>query len=187
MKAMRMFIDREGKLRISAGINVSESGGKYDLLLGMREHQRIVSFEKRNPPPVKKRASQPGRPEISSVYSFDLRLVTDLRLSKMCGYEVKYYLMVKAENERDPIICVHIDVKGSKGIKFRSSLDMDDLPCGYRVDDDGKACSPSALIALLPNDSFAVEFEDGTASTVRYDPKNGLIIESQPVLAAVSL
>lgn len=187
MKAMRLFADRDGKLHIGTGINVNEMSGKFDLLLGMKHYQRIVPFDKKNPPVVTKRNNPGNRPATQVVYHFDMHLVHDQRVSKMCGLEVKYYLLGKAESEHDLRVCVLVDVQGSTNISYSSQLDMDDLPCGTRIDDEGSASSPVALIALSPGDSLTVEFEDAPSARVRYDVTRGLTIEqvAEPQAAAM--
>lgn len=187
MKAMRLFADRDGKLHIGTGITLSEMSGKYDLLLGMKHRQRIIPFDKKNPPAVTKRNNPGNRPPSHLVYHFDLHMVQDQRVSKMCGQEVKYYLLQKAESEHDLRVCVLVDVIGSTNITYSSQLDLDDLPCGIRVDDQGQATSPVALIALTPGDYLAVEFGDAPRVTVRYDITKGLTIEqvAEPIAASM--
>lgn len=184
MKAMRLFADRSGKVRVGVGICVSESAGRFDVVLGTKEFQRIVPFDKRNPPQVTKK-EQAKRPPSNMIHDFDVRMFHDVRMSRVCGGEVKYYLITGAENEQDLSLCVHVDVQGSKGLSFSSHIELDDLPCGFRVDEAGVAASPVALIALSPGDYITIEFHDAPNVTVRYDETRGLVVAHEPV-AAVS-
>jgi hypothetical protein len=181
MKAMRLFTDsKSGALKTAKGFSVIGQKEKFDLLLGSGDGQRIIPLDRNNTPAIVDTAAQNGK---HFVYSVDLHLFHDRRMSKLIGTDVRYYFLTKAESDFDLRLCLHLDLQGSTGIQVFGSSGYDDLPCGNRHDNEGFPVSQVTLVVLSPGEYFVVEFGDRSSAVVRYDVAKGLLIEERPAEA----